>query len=724
MDLRSTLAAAAAVLAVAPAALHAQSLLAPAIPYGPDDIGGVVRTARGIEAGVWVIAETSDLPTAFARIVVTNEQGQYLIPDLPKANYQVWVRGYGLVDSRPVKSAPGKLVHLRTAVARDEAAAAAIYPGVYWYSMLKIPDKGEFPGSGEKGNGVSEKMKAQHYWIDSLKNSCQSCHALGSIGMRVVPKEFAAAGSSLQACAKRTQAGQAMGNMALGLGGMGHARALKQFADWTDRIAAGELPFDKPRRPQGVERNVVITLWDWSTRTAYLHDAISTDKNHPTVNASGRVYGAPEESSDLVPVLDPVRHAAGEIAHPVRDPATPSSLALSKGRSAYWGDAAIWDGHASIHNPMMDREGRVWFTARIRPAATQPAFCKAGSDHPSAKVMPLEQSARQLSMFDPKTNKWTLIDTCFTTHHLVFGKDPNATLWTSAGQPWSGAVGWLNTRMFLETGDEAKSQGWTPIVVDTNGNGRRDAYVGPNDPLDPARDKQVMAAFYGVMPSPVDDAVWGQAMDVGFSRTDQPGYLIRLAPNGPNPSETSLAELYLPPEGVYGARGLDVTTDGVVWTTFSSGHMGSFDRRKCKGPLNGPQAITGRHCPEGWTIYKYPGPQFKGVDPNGAAEHAYYLWVDQHNTLGLGANVPIASTNGGEALTAIVEGKFVVLRVPYPLGFFTKNVDGRIDDPKAGWKGRGLWTTSGTRANFHGEGGKDARAKVFKFQLRPDPLAH
>jgi hypothetical protein len=152
--------------------------------------------------------------------------------------------------------------------------------------------------------------------------------------------------------------------------------------------------------------------------------------------------------------------------------------------------------------------------------------------------------------------------------------------------------------------------------------------------------------------------------------------------------------------------------------------MASFDRKKCKGPLNGPVAATGKHCPEGWTLYKMPGPQFKGLDPSGSANHAYYIWVDRYNTLGLGTNVPIASTNGGESLLAVVDGKMVDLRVPYPLGFFTKLVDGRIDDPNAGWKGKGLWTMSGTRTVFHNEGGTQNRPKVYKMQIRPDPLAH
>jgi hypothetical protein len=325
-------------------------------------------------------------------------------------------------------------------------------------------------------------------------------------------------------------------------------------------------------------------------------------------------------------------------------------------------------------------------------------------------------------MYDPKTAKWSLIDTCFTTQHLYFAKDADNTLWTSAGGPDSGVVGWLNTKMYDQTGDEVKSQGWTPLILDTNGNGKRDAYVEANQPLDPKKDKRVMAAFYGVQPSTVDDSIWGQAMDVGFSRIDQPGYILRLVP-GPNPAQTALTEIYLPPDIGYGSRGIDLDLNGVVWTTLSSGHLASFDRRKCKGPLNGPTAATGKHCREGWTLYQFPGPQFTGVTAPGSAEHAYFLWVDRYNTLGLGPNVPIAEANGSESLLALVNGKFVNIHIPYPMGFFSKNVDGRIDNPNTGWKGRGVWTTTGTRTVFHNEGGAESRPKVYKVQLRPDPLA-
>src|SRR5579863_1192437 len=233
---------------VAAAGLAAMSVPAgaqqAAVAIDNDDIGGVVSGPKGPEAGVWVIAETTDLPTKFAKIVVTDDQGRYLIPDLPRANYRVWVRGYGLVDSTKVESAPGKRVDLTAVVAPSEAAAAEYYPGMYWYSLLKIPDKSQFPGTGDQGNGIAEVMKTQHYWVDTLKNSCQSCHALGSKGVRRIPKELGTFENSTQAWTKRLQAGQASANMAVTLNRLG-PKSLTLFADWTDRIAAGELPFAK-----------------------------------------------------------------------------------------------------------------------------------------------------------------------------------------------------------------------------------------------------------------------------------------------------------------------------------------------------------------------------------------------------------------------------------------------------------------------------------------------
>ena len=121
--------------AVLPVQLSGQQTKSAAVSIDNDDIGGVVTSANGPEAGVWVIAETNDLPTKFARSVVTDDQGRYVVPDLPKANYTVWVRGYGLVDSPKVKSTPGKVLNLKAVAAPNDAAAAQYYPAIYWYSM-------------------------------------------------------------------------------------------------------------------------------------------------------------------------------------------------------------------------------------------------------------------------------------------------------------------------------------------------------------------------------------------------------------------------------------------------------------------------------------------------------------------------------------------------------------------------------------------------------------
>ncbi len=722
-------------LALARIDLHAQQR--PAVSIDADDIGGVVTSSNGPEAGVWVIAETTDLPTRYIKEVVTDDRGRYVIPDLPMAKYSIWARGYGLIDSPKVETVPGKLVDLKPSVAPDRAAAAQYYPANYWYALLEIPGKNEFPGTGPAGNGISPNIKEQGQWIHLVKtDSCESCHQIGNRYTRTIPSMFADLDPA-QAWTRRVQSGQAGAIMLGGLSQLGAKRATEQFGDWTTRIAKGELPAETPPRPQGIERNIVITQWDWADPKAYLHDEISTDKRDPRVNANGLVYGSPEESRDYLPVLDPVHNTTSQIAVPYRDADTPGQPKPLQ-PSAVWGDEAIWDSHITVHNPMFDEHGRVWFTSRIR-AADDPEFCKDGSSLPSAKLTPVNRSGRQLAMYDPATKKISLIDTCFGTHHLIFASDANNTLWTSSGGG-GGVVGWLNTKMWDQTHDDAKSQGWTALVLDTNGNGKRDAYVegaqgvattpggeslgnasAMNAAADPTKDMRLNAAFYGLAVAP-DGAVWGSVL--GF-----PGGIVRLNP-GSNPPETALAEYYevpwndpAAPVHGYSPRGMDVDGNGVAWVALGSGHLASFDRRKCKGPLNGPKA-TGRQCPEGWTLYQTPGPKFKNVQDSGSADSHYYDWVDRFDTLGLGKNTPIITGNSSDSLLALANGKFVIMRVPYPLGFFAKGMDGRIDDPKTGWRGKGVWTTWGTRTPFHSETGKGTYPKVVHFQIRPDPLAN
>src|SRR5207248_180406 len=449
-------------LTLLPGGLSAQ------VAIDADDIGGLVTGPRGPEAGVWVIAETTDLPTRMSKMVVTDDQGRYVIPDLPKAKYKVWVRGYGLIDSPKVDSEPGKQLNLTAVVAPNEKAAAEYYPAIYWYSMIKVPDATSFPGTGPNGNGINPNLKSQSQFLDIIKtNGCVGCHQLGGKATRTIPAALGKFSSGHEAWTRRIQSGQASTAMVNNTERMGTQAALRMLGDWTDRVAAGELPAAKPQRPQGVERNAVITVWDWSNPKAYLHDAAASDKRNPTVNANGLIFGATENSTDKVPVFDPVKNVAYEVKLPVRDPKTPSESEVPMfAASPYFGDEKIWDGQTTPHSLYYDEKSRVWNASKIRPNPN-PAFCKAGSDHPSAKVFPIANSGRQITMYDPKTQQFKTIDTCFPTHHVQFGFDANNTLWASAGGAQSGAAGWINMKMYEETGDEQKSQGWTPFILDT-----------------------------------------------------------------------------------------------------------------------------------------------------------------------------------------------------------------------------------------------------------------
>src|ERR1043166_797563 len=512
-----------------------RNLSGSSVQPGEHDIGGVVSGPRGPEAGGWVIAETNEPPTKVGRIVVTDDQGRYLIPDLPKASYSVWVRGYGLVDSPKSRSAAGRALNLKAVPAPTPREAAQYYPAGAWFSLLRVPDKSEFPGTGPSGNGISPNVKAQADWIRSIKSGgCMACHQLGNKATREIPAALGQFPSSVAAWDRRIQSGQAGAGMSGALDQLGRQRALAMFADWTDRIAAGEVP-PTPQRPQGVERNGVITEWDWADPKAYLHDEVSTDRRKPTLNANGSIYGALEVSADYLPVLAPARNRVSRGPLTVRDPSTPPAAGTGMPQpSPYWGDELNWTSKANVHNPMLDERGRVWITATVRPS-DNPAFCKAGSSHPSARLFPLNRSGRQLAVYDPRTRKLTHINTCFSTHHLMFAEDSNRTLWTSGGGP---VVGWLGPKMFDETGDEEKSQGWTALVLDANGNGKRDDYTEPTQPPDPNKDRRINAGLYSVAPAP-DGSIWGSSLGI-------PGGIVRLVP-GTHPPETALAEYYEPP---------------------------------------------------------------------------------------------------------------------------------------------------------------------------------
>lgn len=729
----------------------AKGKAAPSSPTG--FISGAVQGDRGPEAGVWVIAETKDLPTNFIKIVVTDDQGRYTLPELPAANYKVWVRGYGLQDSTPVDAKVGASLNLKASNAKTPQEAAKVFPGDYWLSMMEPPSKDTFPGkgTGADGNGIPVAMTDQDHWINTLKSGCNFCHQLG-VGVTRDVQHVLAAKPDLKTHAQawewRLGTGVRGTNMYGLLGQMGQAPTLKALSEWTERIEKGEVP-PTPARPSGVERNIVTTLWDVGDDHSFMHDQISTDKNHPNVNAKGPNYAVSAGHGQLV-VLDSASNSTYSLDIPTRDSRdkVPSRFPSPNRPSLFWGDEHLWSNPpydpADPHNPMMDSKGRVWLTSKLRSDA-DPNWCMDPANK-YADWFPLRRSGRQASFYDPKTKQFTLIDTCYATHHVQVDNDANETVYfNELGGP---IVGWIDSKVYDQTKDEQQAVGWCGQVLDTNGDGKitkpwntqqqgraGDASIlygtdttgaGGGGAVANAkqakgapvanRDTEVRYNLYAVIPSPVDDSVWG------VSESPFPGMLVRVM-RGNNPPSTCKTQIFKVPAGGYDPRGVDVDTNGVVWTGLAAtSHLASFDVRKCKD-LKGPAKLDGSQCAEGWTLYQTPGPKFKGT--NVPADFHYYNWVDQQNIIGLGKNTPFVTGSNSDSLIALDPGskKWTYFRVPYPLGFYSRGMDGRIDDPNTGWKGRALYSNYGTHFVWHIEGGKGTKGKIVKFQIRPDPLA-
>ena len=656
-----------------------------------DDIGGVVTSAQGPEAGVWVVAETTDLPTRFIRIVVTDDQGRYVLPDLPEATYEVFVRGYGLVDSPRVSASPGQMLDLDGVVAPDERAAAEVYPAAWWLSMVELPE-------GE--------MSQQQ--LGSAITGCMNCHQVGNKATREIPGSILRdADSHLEAWDRRVAMGPMGGPMAGMYRRLGDQREL--FADWTDRIASGEVPTQTPPRPTGIERNVVVTLWDWGTEYDGRTDSVASDVRDATVNANGLVYGV-VQPSDILAVLDPVEHRASMITIPSSAP----EMQTGTPTSPYWGDEDVWARQSDPRSVAMDGQGRVWLTGRVR-GQEQPEFCTDGSNR-YADYYPLRRGGRQVFRYDPATEAFSEIDTCFSADHNQIGE--NDALYYGL----TNAVGWIDMEIWDETQDAEAAQGWCPAVLDTNGDGEiTRGWTEPNEPIDPARDHRLQFGCYAPAVNPADGSVW--CSGIGSNK------LVRVD-LGSNPPESCMAEVFEAPPTVtnppaYGSGGIHITTEGVVWQDWrGSGHFASFDRSLC-AVTTGPEA-TGQSCPEGWTFHRISTkPTYQNAEFPINSDESYLTQVDHGNVLGLGRDVPLYGVVNTDSLEVFVPDtqQFVTLRVPYPMGFFSRSSNGRIDDPTTGWKGKGLWSSYSNYAAWHLEGGPGTRQKSVKFQIRPDPRA-
>lgn len=665
-----------------------------------DDIGGVVTGPNGPEAGVWVVAETTDLPTKFSRSVVTDDQGRYVIPDLPDAGYQVWVRGYGLVDSPRQSAAPGQSLDLDAVPAPSEAAAAEYYPAAYWLALMDKP----IAGCG------------------------LACHQIGNKLTREIPVSIREkTATSLEAWDMRVAAGPEGASMAAAWRGLGDDR--EAFAEWTDRIAAGELPPDKPPRPEGLERNLVVTVYDWGTKFDGRTDAVASDLRDGTVNPHGGVYMV-ARSDDILTILDPVENSFRNLIVPSESPVTRDNTPWSP----YWGDEPVWRRQSEPRSLAMDSGGRAWLSAIVREAPRQnPEFCTS-PENKYAEFFPLTSRSRralprQASLYEPETGEFTSIgDVCTSLDHNQFGPDDYMYFGSRD------VVFWIDTPRFLETRNTEESVGWCPAVVDTNGDGEiTQGWTEPDEPIDPTRDHRVALGCYQIAVdlNDPDGVTWCGDADGSWTLRTTRGRLTRLV-KGPDPPRTCRAEVFTPPEGldISGGPHAAVDSEGVVWMNWrGSQHFTSFDYRKCN-VTPGPEAATGELCKDAWTVYRKGGPNHIGT--NVEADNTYLPQVDLHNVLGLGADTPLYGTTNYDALQVLLPetGQFIQLRVPYPMGFFSRSANGRVDDATTGWKGKSLWSSFSTYTPWHVEGeysdGGDTGngSKAVRFQMRPHPLAH
>ena len=642
----------------------------PGVTIDKSSIGGTVVNSNGgkPEAGVWVIAETKSLQTPFRKIVVTDDQGRFLVPDLPDAAYELWVRGYGLKDSDRVKGVRGQSVKLSVADAATPQEAAKIYPASYWTAMIKPPDPADLP----------ERFKSQDEWLANLRNGCNHCHATGIPQTRIYTTA-----KDWDAMFLRAQ------RMHRELDVMGKTLVERMLADWGSRIAAGEVP-PAPPRPSGMERNVVLSSWDWGFPESFVHDLISTDKRNPSLYPYGKVYGVDRTGGGRLLILDPVKNTTTWLQVEPRDKDHGYSLTKDYYRGAeenqaYVGEDPEW--MASPHNPMFDEHGRVWMTTQIRAGGKDfyPEWAKSTINtenntpeeiDAAFNIVAARGNNMQLGFFDTKTSKFVSVDTAYNTHHLQL--DWEGRIWTDGG---GSALGVLDTRKLDLNDIEGTQVAAQKMFVR----------------VDPETKKMKPGTGYGEAVNPVDGTVWYSSPQAGGPANKL--YMI-------DPKTWKISDYPLPAPGRY-PHGIDFSSDGNVWTSLGSGHLGRLNTK------------TGE-----WKFWDNPGLKFQGTGKEtGTTDFPYYLWIDQFNVSGLGKDTVFVTGSTSDAMFIFDPTKetFQVFRIPYPMPFYTRGLDGRIDDANAGWKGRGLWMTYSSYLPRFTE---TRSGSVVKMQIRPNPLAN
>ena len=680
-----------------------------------DDIGGVVTSANGPEAGVWVIAETTRPAGALHqdrghRRSRPLRGARSAEGELQRVGARLWAG-----RRRRSKAAPGKKLNLTAMLAPNEAAAAQYYPAIYWYSMLKIPAASEFGGKGDipaehDPERVAQRDEEQR--LRRLPSARPALDAHDSRDCRTLGK-FA---TSADAWLRRVQSGQAGASMIGQLVRHSAPPPFRYFGDWTDRIAKGELPHAKPPRPQGVERNIVVTSWDWMDDKHYLHDLIATDRRNPTVNANGPLYGSPEYSTDIMPILDPVKNiatrsgAGARSEHAAEPRAGHAASDKPMQPSPYWGERGDLGHAVNNHNSMFDAKGRVWLAAAVRGAG-QPGVLQGGLRSS------VGQSCSRWSGRPPARDVRSEDAEIHVRRHLL-RHAPSA----------------VRLRRQRHAVDQRRRAGGRLAQHEDVRRDRRRGEVAGLDaahprhqrqrqarrvrraeqPVDPTKDKRIVAGFYAVMPSPVDGSIWGSVPgNPGRGRAGRARVESVRRPRWPRSTTCRC-----PASACAAATSTARASCGCRWRAATS----AASTAQVQGSAERAEGDR-RSLPRGLDVLPVSRVRDSKASATTAPKSSYYTWVDQHNTFGLGEDVPMSTGNLNDGLIALKDGKMIVLRVPYPLGFYAKGFDGRIDDPNAGWKGRGLWAANGDRTPWLIEGGKGTKPLAAHFQLRPDPLA-
>ena len=443
-----------------------------------------------------------------------------------------------------------------------------------------------------------------------MKNTgCVGCHQLGQASTRTIPPALGTFASGAEAWKRRVQSGQS-------------GAADDRPAERTRRGGVRQLRrLDRPHRQgRAAVRQAAAAA---GRRAQHRRHAARLDERQAVPARPDRQRPALSHGERLRPALSDrpstaptrCRFSIRSRTWPRRSSprcATPSMpLSLGPGHAAaldalqpspYWGDERIWD--TQRQQPQLDvrtRRAACGWPPPVR-ANDNPAFCKQGSDHPSAKAFPMERATRHVAVFDPKTKKYTFVDTCFSTHHLQFGYDANDTLWTSGGGP---VVGWINTQDVRRDRRRGASRRagrrWCSTPTAT---ASATPTSSPDQPVDP---DQGQAHQRGVLRG---DAEPGGRLGVGLGAGRARRRGAALAGREPA-GDGARRDLQRADARLRRRAAPTSTSNGVVWVSLGSGHIGSFDRRKCKGPLNGPKA-TGDHCPEGWAFHQYPGSGLPG----------------------------------------------------------------------------------------------------------------